>query len=144
MTTIEKYNAIINAYTLKKVEDERGEISIIQDGVSPDIKDVLLNIQRDLDVTFDQSYEIVHEATDIIGNLDIDKLADADYFAEADSIADVYTGVQLSYLNNLNEAEISDLMKDESITSIAQACSIWHTQKVQEACEALSTYILQD
>jgi hypothetical protein len=106
-------------------------------------QNALFDIQHKLNVAFELSYEVMGEACSIIRDLDIEKLANADFFAEADSRASVYTGVQLSYLNVKNEGEISDLIKDESITSIAQACSIWFSQKVQEACEALRDYIAQ-
>ena len=139
-----KFIAITNAYETKKVADNRDTIAVIKDSVPSDIKDVLLDIQRNLDVGFDLSYEIVSEACDILSEMGIEKINtdETDFFAEADSRANVYTAVQLSYLNLHNESEISELMKDESITSIAQACSIWHSHKVAEACQALTDYII--
>lgn len=109
------------------------------------LQNALLDMQNRLNTTFDLSYEIMADACDIVGEKTIDELNsnDCDFFADADSRANVYTGVQLSYLNIKNEDEISSLMKDEAITSIAQACSIWYSQKVAEACEALKGFINQ-
>jgi hypothetical protein len=110
----------------------------------------ILEIQKNLDVEFDLSYEVMADACNIIADKTLegnnrDSLVgdDLDFFADADSTASVYTSIQLSYLGTHNESEISELMKDEAITSIAQACSIWYSQKVAEACEMLKEYILK-
>lgn len=146
MTNQEKYNAIINAYTIKVVEDDREEISIFKDNNPEYINKKLSDIHYSLDTTLDLAYDIAHTATIVLENLGLDKLAsdDLDLYAEANSIANPYTGVQLSYLNPINEAEVSDLMKDEAITSIAQACGVWYDQKVVQACEALIAFILEE
>ena len=138
-----RYNLISNAYTSMKKGDK--DISILDTEIISDMatQNAILDIQRDLDAEFELSYEIMAEACSIINELDMNELSEADFFAEADSRANVYTYTQLSYLNVKNEAEISDLIKDEAITSIAQACSIWYSQKVSEACQALSDYIMQ-
>ncbi len=111
----------------------------------------LLDMQNKLDTTFDLSYEIMADACDIIANKTLegnnrDSLTgdDLDFYADADGQANVYTSVQLSYLNVDNESEISNLMQDESITSIAQACNVWYVYKVVEACEMLKDYILNN
>lgn len=149
-TKRQKLALIGKAYTTIQKNDET--IHILDTEVITDMatQNAILDIQSNLDTAFEISYEIMADACDILaektltGN-DRDSLTgdDLDFFADADSTANVYTGVQLSYLSNNNESEISDIMKDESIESIAQACSIWYSQKVAEACEALKAYILQ-
>ena len=143
------FELVGKAYTTMKKGDK--DISILDTDVITDTatQNAILDIQRNLNVDFEISYEIMADACHIIAEktltgTDRDSLTgdDLDFFADADSQANVYTAVQLSYLNNENESEISDLMKDEAITSIAQACSVWYSQKVAEACEALKAYIL--
>lgn len=139
-----KLSLISKAYVTYKKGDK--EIWILNtDLLDAGTQGAILNIQYSLDVDFELSYEIMADACQIISEKTLDELIsdDCDFFADADSRANVYTAVQLSYLNIKNEAEISDLMKDEAITSIAQACSIWYSQKVVEACEALRDYINQ-
>lgn len=143
------------AYTTIRKGDK--DISILDTDVitNAGTQNAILDIQRNLDVDFEQSYEVMAEACSILAEKTLESTGipngsdrdcltsdDCDFFADADSRANVYTSVQLSYLTVSNESEISNLMKDEATTSIAQACSIWYSQKVAEACEALRTYIL--
>ncbi len=149
MTKEKKFELVSHAYIMDQKSDR--DIHILNtELLDSATQGAIQNIQESLNVEFELSYEIMADACDIIADKIIegagrDSLVgdDLDFFADADSHANVYTGVQLSYLNNKNEDEISALMQDESITSIAQACSIWYSQKVVEACEALKDYILQ-
>lgn len=149
MTKQQKFELVSTAYeSIKKGEED---IYILSEKLQGEERDVIMNIQIDLDAGFELSYEIMAEACGIISDKTLtgegrDSLTgdDLDFYADADSRANVYTAVQLSYLTANNEGEISDLMQDESITSIAQACSAWYTAKVVEACEALKDYILAD
>ncbi len=144
MTKEQKYEALKNVYTTM-TRDNGEEIHIFRETTPKEIQEFLLEEQRKLDVGFDASYEIMSEACDIITDLTIEQLENEntlDLYAEADSRANPYTSVQLSYLNVHNEDEISSLIKDEAIESIAQACGAWHTQKVENACNVLREYIL--
>ena len=147
-----KLNLISRAYTTMQKNNET--IHILDTDVIKDMatQNAILNIQRNLEVDFELSYKIMANACDIISKktlnedeTDINSLyyTDLDFYADADGNANVYTAVQLSYLNIQNESEISEIMKDESIESIAQACTVWYIYKVAEACEALKDYILQ-
>lgn len=153
MNTQEKLNALKNAYTITNFLNVEQQKIVFKDDINEDIKNKLLDIQANLCVGFEPSCQIVSEACDIISEKTLSQdTTDRDslyyeylgFYADADSCANVYTSTQLSYLNPNNESEISDLMQDKSITSIAQACLAWHTQKVAQACEALKSYILQD
>ena len=126
------------------------EISIYIETLPAEVRDKMQEIQQNMGVEFEQSYEIMADACLILSDKTLDgtdrdglNSDNCDFFADADSNANVYTSTQLSYLNNNNEGEISSLMKDEAIESIAQACSIWYSQKVAEACETLRNYINQ-
>ena len=150
MTNIEKNNFVVDAY-ITHTKDSGKEIHILNDTMPDEVQEALREIQRGLDTAFDISYDIMYDACNIISNKTLlgtgrDSLVsdELDFFADADSQANVYTGVQLSYLSVNNEQEISDLMQDESVTSIAQACSVWYSQKVAEACEEIKQYILNE
>ena len=152
MTQQEKLNAIANAMELKTRNDGT-EYCYIKDNCNEDVKKVLMQLIYDENIggTHDLSYEICAKACDIIGEKtltgnDRDSLTsdDLDLFADADSITSVYTATQLSWLNNNNESEISAILKDESQTSIAQACASWYAQQVQNVCETLKDFILNE
>jgi hypothetical protein len=148
MTKKQRYDLVCNAYTTMKKGDDT--IAILDtDKLSAGDQAMFQKWQADLDVTFDRSYEIMADACNIISEKTLDGNYrdsligdDLDFFADADGRANVYTGVQLSYLNVYNQQEISEIFKDESQDNIAQACSSWYTQKVVDACETLKDFIL--
>lgn len=141
---------VSRAYTIHKKGDK--DIYILDTDVVKDMatQNAIMNVQQSLDVDFELSYEIMVDTCSIIAEKNLSNEGrnglnsdDNDFLADADTITNVYTGVQLSYLSINNEDEISNIMKDEGHTSIAHACSSWYTQKVVQACEELSAYILQ-
>ena len=152
MNKQQKLELIGKVYTTMKKGDKN--ITILDTNIITDMgtQNAIQNIQFELDVSFELSYEIMSDACYILSektlNTDTKDQSSLyyeylDFTADADSNANIYTSTQLSYLSNNNESEISDLMNDEAITSIAKACSIWYSRKVAEACEALKDYILQ-
>ena len=76
-----------------------------------------------------------------------EKLEQFEKLAEAElhetETASVYTSTRLSYLNQSNQYDITEVLKECSC-DIATACAIWYDRKVAEACEELVAYILQD
>lgn len=145
MNKEEKLKAIGSAFKTH-TRTSGDEYQAYSDDISTELKVKLSEIQEVLDVGLDASYGIMSEACDIVGDKDLEYLEDEDrrdLYADCDGAASVYTAVQLSYLNMSNEDEISELMADEAITSIAQACAAWHAGKVREAAEALLAYILE-
>ena len=154
MTKEQRRKIVAEAYTTMKKGDNTIHILDTEKVTDMATQNAIMDIQRELNTSFEISYEIMADACDIIAEYKMEGVAGdnwlkndsdmaCDFFADADSCANVYTAVQLSYLDNNNEGEISALMADEAITSIAQACSIWYSQKVAEACEALKSYIMQ-
>lgn len=153
-TKQERLDAIANAMESKKRNDkEETTYYCISDTCEESLKDVLMHLIYDDNIggCSDLSYEICAMACDIISEKtltgdDRDSLISdmLDLYADADGTASVYTGVQLGYLNNMNESEISDIMKDESHNSIAQACASWYVQQVTSACESLKDYVLTE
>lgn len=146
----QKYNNVCKAYTSITKGDKDINVLNNDNQLSDEARLAISKIQVDLNVSFDISYDIMADACSIISGKSLDNNPEdryslfyeyLDFLADADSHANVYTAVQLSYLSVDNEDEISQIIKDEAITSIAQACAIWYSQKVAEACEALKEYI---
>ena len=148
-----KYNNVCKAYTIMITEDNKKLVILNDKEINDTELTKIRDIQYNLDIgNINLSYEVMADACSIINDYTMEGaekdnwLKDGmacDFLSDADSRANVYTGVQLSYLDIHNEQEISELMKDEAITSIAQACSIWYSRKVAEACEALKEYIIK-
>lgn len=154
MTTKEQQEVRRGAVAGAMTTKERGEdtIHVYREELDEETKDAMQKIQQNLEVDFETSYDIMASACDIIDGLTLeesgrDSLLDdnmLDLYAEADGSASIYTSTRLSYLTNWNEDEITSLVKDEGIDSIATACAVWYERKVQEALEALRAYIIGD
>lgn len=150
MTKKEKFNAIINAYEVKHRDCDNKDIQVISKKIPKEVHDELLKIQRNLNVGFELSYEIVSDACYEIGDrLIIDDTAEKDEdiiniedITEHDGIncASCYTSVQLEYIDNNNQSEISDIAKDYE-TDVAAAAAIWYNEKVLDACRFIIDYI---
>lgn len=123
-----------DAYTTKKFNNGEERI-IFSDTVDLRVQNILLDIQHNLDTTFDLSYSIVSDAVSALTER-------RDY--ESEEFASVYTSVRLSYISNQNEGEISQLMIDFSFDSIATACAVWYDEKVREACRNIETKLDDD
>ena len=142
MTNQEKLTALSTAYTVKKVEDAREQITVINDEnpIKEDIKAIQFRL-NDSTGTFELDYEIMWSACDILSDIELDKLADADLYELANDSASVYTSTRLGYLSNQNEGDISDILKEYN-SDIQTACAIWYDQQVAHACEMLREYVL--
>jgi len=109
----------------------------------------------------DTDYEILNDAVgvviDVYDNLDdneddddvydnLDDNEDDDDVSEAISeaatdCASVYTAERLGYMNNRNQDEISDVMREYSTHDIATACAIWYDQQVENAANIISKWV---
>lgn len=149
-TTEQEARRVAVAGAMKGQERGNDTIYIYRDELDEKTKDAMQTIQYALDVDFDTSYDIMNSACNIIDGLTLEKsgrdsLLDEDMldlYAEVDGSASVYTATRLAYLKNDNEDEITRLVKDEGIDSIATACAVWYDRKVQDATEALRVYII--
>ena len=146
MKTKELIELLGNAYTSKKVEDSRKQITVINDA-SP-LHDAMRDIQFELNEetgTFELDYEIMQTACGIIADNITDKetLENADFYELANDTASVYTADRLAYMNIRNESEISEISKEYD-SDIQTACAIWYEQQVVRACELLRDYILEN
>lgn len=128
MTKQERYEAVSNAMTTKERD------------IDETIKDAMLNIQHDIEAgDFDLSYEIMASACGVIADIDLSDLNEAEL--NETETASVYTATRLSYANNSNQSDISDIAKEYNV-DFATACAVWYDNQVRNACEQLRDYII--
>ena len=147
MTKQEKLKLVADAYISKKVDDSREQITIINESLPEEfqkaIKDVQYRLHEDTG-TFELDYEIMADACSFVGDMDIETLEKSDEFNDTvadETFASVYTGARLTYLCNINQDEITSLVKEYGC-DIADACAYWYDDKVRNAIYMLQDYIL--
>lgn len=113
----------------------------ITDNCNPELKTVLMDLIYDENIGGNNnlSYEICAKACDIIGEIDISE--DFDVYEHIQEVASIWTQTRLEYLNAMNQAEVSDIVKEHSC-DIQQACAVWYENMVAQACETLKDYVL--
>lgn len=99
----------------------------------------------------DLDYEIFGRALDVMSEIYADKPERAEegsdgeieekIYERAPDSASPYTYTRLAYLDNQNEGEISDIMRDYSLDSIADACAVWYDQQVEKAAIIIKDWI---
>lgn len=103
-----------------------------------ELKDVLFAFQDD--VSLELSYKIMGRAcialADHADHTNDDDLQDVDAYELANDTASVYTASQLDYIDNNNQSEIADIVREYDC-DIGQAAAIWYEQKVAQAIELL-------
>lgn len=147
MEKSEKLMAISHAYTTKKVEDAREEITIISEDLTPEASEAIKSIQfklNDETGTFELDYDIMSSACDILANEELENIKSEDVFDNIDEWgASVYTATRLGYLNMNNQDEISDIAKEYGC-DIQTACAVWYDRQVETAARMLREWILAD
>ena len=136
-------NEVKKAMEFKKWDNGK-EGYIISDSCTGDTKNELMRLIYDENIggVSDLSYEIVAKATELFE--DIENLEQLNEENENESEqASIYTAIRLSYLNNFNEQEISDILKEYNTTDISTACAIWYDNMVRQAYDELKAYILK-
>lgn len=90
----------------------------------------------------DLSYEIVATAcSELVNDFQFDE--ETDFYEN--ECASVYTAERLSYLNNWNQEEISQKLREfGGDTDIATACAIWYDDMVRGVMERLKAYIMEE
>lgn len=99
----------------------------------------------------DIDYETFSRACDIVSEIYTDKpditqdAADEKIYEIAGyGTASVYTSTRLSYLDVNNEGDISDLMSEYGLTSIADACAAWYDRQVEQAAILINDWLYKD
>lgn len=148
MTKLEKIAVLSDAMTQSKREDGT-EFYHFTDKAPEELKSLYLEHYNvaELDYeTFSQACDIVSEiykefkGTEKVGGDIEGDIIDEIYERSSDS-ASVYTSVRLGYLNNQNESDISDYMKEYGVHSIAETCAIWYDKQVEQQALIIKDWI---
>jgi len=90
----------------------------------------------------DIGYEIAYRAAAFLEDADPkDFDTEGNYTGDMPELASVWTFERLSYLNNDNQRDISDILKEYGCEDIATAAAIWYNQQVAEAINLLTEKI---
>lgn len=101
----------------------------------------------------DLDFEIFRRAVDVVDNARVDAKKDDNSKVDEESVVDnIYTYAsdrasimtydRLQYLNNNNEHEISEMMREYDIRSIADACAFWYDQQVEQAAIIINDWVM--
>lgn len=140
MTTAKKIASIATAMTRSK-RDDGTEFFHFTDTAPEELKNLYLEHYdvRDLD------YEIFSGACDIVAEVyeshPTQEKAEEDIYERASDYASVYTSDRLAYLNMWNESDVSDLMHEYGMRSIADACAAWYDRQTEQAAIIISNWI---
>lgn len=140
----ERFDSIANAMEVKKRADGT-EYHCISDTCEDGLKDVLMKLIYDDNIggSSDLSYEICYQATAVLtDDVTEEQISSEDFYIHEhiQDIASVYTAIRLSYLNNNNQDEITDTLKEYS-TDIAGACAVWYENMIAQACNDIIDYV---
>lgn len=144
MNKQEKIAVLPKCMTVSK-RDDGSEYTHFTDEAPEELKDLFLehyNV-KNLD------YEIFSQACDIVAEVYQDypsiKIANneatEEIYERASDCANIYTSERLAYLDNQNEDEISETMREYGEHSIATACAIWYDKQVEQAAFIIKDWI---
>jgi|TARA_R100001530_G_scaffold1410_2_gene2566 hypothetical protein len=137
-----KLDSLSDAYTAKKVEDEREEITVFNE--KNPYYSQMKDIQRELADKFREiDYEIMDSACMVLSDVEDKALEEADTYELSNDTASVYNNTRLSYMDIWNQDEVSDIVK-ELDCDISTACAVWYEQEVARACEMLRSWVLNE
>lgn len=101
----------------------------------------------------DLDFEIFNRALDVVDNARVDAKKDDNGKVDEENVVDnIYTYAsdsasimtydRLQYLNNNNEQEISEMMRDFEMRSIADACAAWYDKQVEQAAIIINDWVM--
>lgn len=137
----DKYNELLNC--IEYNEDRK--IYLYKDDTPEDIKAIVSTAIHATEEPLDLAYNIAHASLYALSDVLLSELSaynpDNDNY---DGFASIYTSDRLAYLNNGNQQEISDLMKECSADDIATACAYWFDRKVTDFIENIKGQIVTE
>lgn len=144
MTKKEKISSLATAMTIKTRADGR-EFYTFTDTAPKELTSLFLEHYQVADL----DYETFSKACDIVSEIYADTRIEhatnerlIDYINErSDNTASIYTSTRLSYLNNNNEHDISDVMKEYNTVIISTACAIWYEKQVEQAAMRINKWV---
>lgn len=143
MTKKEKIACLSEAMTTSKRDSDEESFYHFTDKAPRKLKDLFLQ-QYDVQ---NLDYETFSHACDIVSEIYADKPnatddeVTEDIYERSHDSASVYTSTRLSYLNNQNESDISELVKETSYNSIASACAIWYDKQVEQQAIIIKDWV---
>lgn len=142
MTKSEKIASLDAAMTVSKRNDDT-EFDHFTDTAPKELQDLFLEHFEVRDV----DYEIFDRACDIVSEIYSDKPdateeeATEEIYERASDSANVYTSIRLDYMNMWNEQEISEIMREYDLSSIADACAVWYDRQVEQAATLINEWV---
>lgn len=90
---------------------------------------------------FDLTYEILNDACMFVSELEEEEIKDDNWRDSATlEFASVYTQARLEYLNQNNEYNITEIMR-ECECDIQDACAQWYDERVNEAIDMVINWL---
>lgn len=146
MLTKQDYDVLVDCM---ETRDRNGvEAYFIKDATPAHIQSFVRDIMYAMDgeiTTLDLQYEIMASAlSSMSDNIKYEQITGEDFEPmREDEHASVYTSTRLSYLNNRNDEEISDIMKEYSCENISTACAIWYDNTVNHVIDEMIDAIVK-
>jgi len=141
MINKQDYNTLVNCLT-QSTRDNGNEFYLVKDNTPEHITAMVYELTHTINKDagdLDLSYDILHSALNVLSNVDYDDLSNFDRFENTQEYASPYTATRLSYLNNNNQQDISDIFKEYRDIDIATAISIWYDNQVVNALALIVT-----
>jgi hypothetical protein len=144
MTKEEKIASLDKAMTTKTREDGT-EFHYFSDEAPDELKEVYLMHYE----VRDQDYQIFSDACGLVSECINDNMQEQDgadfvnemIYERSGDRASIMTYDRLSYLNIWNESDISDVMREYDMRSIADACAVWYDREVEQASIIINEWI---
>ncbi len=141
--TKEKYKILVDSCISKK-RDNGDEFYCLKNDLDEDVKNLILEVMRRLDqYDFDLQYTMLNDALNELSEVEFEDLKGYEVSESESEYASIYTYTRLQYLNNHNEPEIYDTLKEYDC-DIQTACAIWYDNQVKDLLTALVEEILKD
>ena len=141
--TKEEKKAGLTAYMTVSTRDDGTVFNHFTDKAPEELKDLFLK-HYNVD---DLDYEIFRAALDVVDGVYMWKEdatpeeAEEYIYETAPDSASIMTYDRLQYLNNYTEGEISDVMHEYDVRSIADACAIWYDKEVEQAAIIIKDWV---
>ena len=141
--TENEYKVLVDSCVSKK-RDNGDEFYCLKDGLDKSIEQLIHDVMYEIDESFnfDLRYSVLNDALNALSEIELKDLPEFDPYETESEYASVYTDTRLSYLNNWNQDEITEKMKEYDC-DIQTACAVWYDDQVKELLQALKAKILE-
>lgn len=142
MNKEQKIISLANSMEVKERTDKT-EFTCFSDNAPEELKAIFLSNYE----VRDTHYQIFSKACDIISELlqESPELSggqlEDDINERVENSFSVYTSDQLDLLDNWNNEEIAEIVKDHCTKDISTACAIWFDREVTSACHLINDWV---